>query len=193
MRVQPRGYVGGRHETIGSDIIAVLHTVKFAEQVLGKEWMAKLSALKPDGWYPIGTLLDLLEFLEQKVGPASLQQMGRQLFRDSHQPRVKNVLKSAGDILYGFDAIYHHANRGDRIGGWKLMKFTPGIAVIDKTTPHHCALEEGIMHEALAMVQAASTIVQSKCMRRGADSCLFEVRSSVKDARWMGTHPTLGA
>ncbi len=192
MRVQPRGYQGENHETIGSDILAALATIHSPNEVLGKAWLDRLAGVTADGWYPIALLLDLLEYLDQRTGVASVLKMGRQLFKDSHQARVGKSISCAGDIVYGIDGLYHHANRGGRIGGWQVVKFRPGVAVLDKTTPHHCALEEGILHEALHTVGADAMIVQSQCMRRGADSCVFELHSAVRDSRWMGSHPQLG-
>lgn len=192
MRAVPRGYIGRNHETIGSDILAVLATIVLPKEVLGDEWSKKLAGVTSNGWYPIALLLDLLEHLDKRTGVASVLKMGRQLYRDSHKQRVGASTSSAGDIVYGIDGLYHHANRGDAIGGWKVLKFRPGIAVLDKTTPHHCALEEGILHEALLSVGADAMIIQTHCMRRGTDSCLFELRSAVRDARWLGTHPQVG-
>lgn len=181
-------YDNKTHETIGSDILAVLGVLKSAEVILGPVWVERLRALKPDAWYPINTLLELLEALAKRGGHASVVQMGRQLFRDSHQARLTPELKSAGDVVFGIDGMYHHANRGQDIGGWKVTRFTPGVAVLEKTTPHFCALEEGILYEALHIVGAESLIVQSKCRSRGDALCEFELRSSVRDARWMGVH-----
>ena len=185
-------YANPTHETIGSDILAVLGVLKFPEQVLGAAWVARLRALKPDRWYPVATLLELLEALEKKGGHASLVQMGRQLFRDSHQARVTPELKSAADVIFGIDGMYHHANRGTGIGGWKVTKFAPGVGVLEKSTPHLCGLEEGILYEALHTVGAESLIVQNKCRARGDALCEVGLRSSVRDARWMGSHAPVG-
>jgi hypothetical protein len=181
-------YQNPTHETLGSDILAAMQTLKYPEQVLGAPWVARLSSLQPDQWYPIGTLLELLDHLARRGGSASLVQMGRQLFRDSHQKRLTPELTSAGDVLFGIDAMYHHANRGENIGGWTVLRFGPGHALLRKTTPHHCALEEGILYEALHTVGAEALIVQATCMQQGAEACELELRSSVRDQKWMGSH-----
>ncbi len=183
-------YANPTHETIGSDILAVLGVLRFPEQILGAEQVAELRRIQPDAWYPITTLLELLRALAKKGGHASLVQMGRQLFRDSHQARLTPRLSSAGDVVFGIDAMYHHANRGQDIGGWRVVRFSAGLAVLEKTTPHHCALEEGILHEALRIVGAESLIVQNHCRERGDALCEFELHSSVKDHRWVGDHAT---
>lgn len=42
---RPRGYVGTRHETIGSDILAVLGVVSMPKQTLGPALNDKLQKL----------------------------------------------------------------------------------------------------------------------------------------------------
>lgn len=181
---RPRGYVGEQHETIGSDILAVLAVVSMPAQTLGPDLHERLLTLKPDGWYPISLMLELLETLERRIGANGLRQMGRKLFAASHEAHVREVASTAADILLGFDGLYRRANRGEAIGGWKTLSFEPGRAVLEKTTPHHCALEEGIISAALACVGVPATVSQPQCFRLGAESCHFAVTSFITDARW---------
>jgi hypothetical protein len=181
---RPRGYVGKDHVTIGSDICALLAILKLPEQVLGADETEKLRRVAPDGWYPISWLLELLEKLDERVGYYGLLRMGRTLFKMSHEARVRQFAKSARDILYGLDDMYHHANRGTSIGGWRVVKFEPGYAEIENTTPQHCVMEQGILTEALSLVGCPGMVSQRECFRRRADSCLFTVTSALTDARW---------
>lgn len=182
----PRGYIGTNHETIGSDIMAVLATLRSPEEVLGSSLHARLKTLKPDDWYPVSMLLELLEHLAKRGGVASVTKMGRQLFLDSHKAATQQQLISAGDVVFGIDGLYHRANRGEQIGGWTVKGFRPGFALLEKTTPHHCALEEGILLEALHGLGAECLITQTQCVRRGDSLCAFELHSAVRDTRWMG-------
>jgi len=183
---RPRGYYGEDHTTLGSDILAVLKILKLPEQVLGKEEADRLKTVQPDRWYPIEQLLGLMEILEAHVGPYGLMQMGRRLFQMSHKERVLQVAKSAKDILYGIDGMYHHANRGRGIGGWRVLKFEPGLAELEKNTAHHCVMEQGILTEALLTVGCACNVTQTQCFRDGADTCIYEVTSTFIDSRWSG-------
>jgi hypothetical protein len=185
----PRGYVGTNHETIGSDVMAVLATLRAPEEVLGSVLYSRLKDMDPNAWYPISTLLGLLDHLSRRVGVASVMKMGRQLFVDSHKKHTEKSMTSAGDVVFGIDGLYHRANRGEQIGGWVVKRFRPGLAVLEKTTPHHCALEEGILLEALHGLGAECLITQTQCVRRGDDLCVFELHSAVRDERWMGKWP----
>lgn len=185
-RPAPRGYVGRNHETIGSDITAVLKCLTFPRSVLGDALSDTLETIRDDGWYPIGTLLEMMERLDAKLGEAGLRKMGRTLFKTSHEERVKGTVVSARMVIEGIDAMYRHANRGLAIGGWRVASFGPGRAELEKTTPHHCAMEEGILLEALAMVQVNARVEQPSCLRRGDDLCRLVITSPVTDVRWTG-------
>jgi hypothetical protein len=182
----PAGYKGENHETIGSDIIAVVQILKLPEQVLGREETQRLGNVDPDAWYPIGWLLDLMETLDEHVGHYGLLRMGRTLFKLSHEDRVTQVASCARDIIYGIDAMYHHANRGEAIGGWSVLRFEPGYAELRKTTPHHCVMEQGILMAALAAVGCPGMVSQRECFRQGAPACIYTISSAITDERWSG-------
>jgi len=183
---RPRGYFGEDHTTLGSDILAVTKILKLPEQVLGKQEADRLKTIEPDGWYPIEWLLGLMEILEAHVGPYGLMQLGRKQFQMSHNDRVAHVAKSARDILYGIDGMYHHTNRGRGIGGWRVLKFEAGSCEIEKNTAHHCLMAHGILTEALLTVGCACNVVQTQCFMDGADTCVYQVTSAFVDQRWAG-------
>jgi hypothetical protein len=186
MKRRPRGYVGTRHEAIGSDILAVLNALPRPESVLSEATVERLAVVKPNDFYPIAWFLEMMEELDLRMGRVSLVRLGRKVFKVSHAERVLKSAHTARDIVYGIDGMYRHANRGTDIGGWKVVAFTPGHAELDKSTPHHCAMEEGILLEALFAVGVPARIEQTRCFRDGAPSCLYVVTSVVIDRRWTG-------
>ena len=155
-------------------------------KVFDAEALRRLDHFRADVWYPIQWLLELTDQLSVKFGDSGFKKMGRELFKLSHAEHVRTVASSARDILSGFDGIYRSANRGDGIGGWKLALFQPGRAELEKSTPHPCVMEEGIMMEALATVGAPSTVSQGTCLHKGADACRFVILSTIRDERWNG-------
>lgn len=186
LRRRPKGYLGIDHETIGSDILAVIKILKLPEQILGVEDATRLSSIESKGWYPIELMLDLMEKLDREVGHYGLLRMGRTLYNLSHEARVGKAATCARDIVYGIDDMYHHSNRGRMIGGWEVLKFEPGNALLEKTTPHHCVMEQGILSAALAAVGCPGIVSQSKCFREGADACHYVISSSFIDEHWSG-------
>lgn len=187
-RTIPDGYVGHDHETIGSDIVGVVLALErigsreSTVRIFGDDWYARLAAVRPDAWYPIATLLDVLDRVHDRIGVNGVRRAGREIFRVSHESRV--APSSARDIVYGIDAMYHHANRGHDIGGWRVERFEPGRAELTKNTPHLCLLEEGILAEGLATAGARSVVTQSECILSGATGCRFVLVSTVTGARW---------
>jgi len=190
---RPKGYVGIHHETIGSDILAVMRslqhlvgeTATVPKHILTVEQHERLAGVTADGWYPIEWLLDLMDTLDKRLGRYALIKMGRTLFRDTHERRVLEIAQKGRDIIYGFDDIYRHANRGEKIGGWRVLSFDSNGATLEKTTPHHCAMEEGILAQALAAIDAPSMVSQSACFRLGSESCIYQITPAVSDARWL--------
>jgi hypothetical protein len=187
----PRGYVGTRHETIGSDLLAVRHALaaltgndNAAARLLGAVANERLAALESDGWYPIAWLLEMMETIDQKIGRFALIKLGRTLFRLSHQDRLAEVASCGRDIVYGIDGMYHHANRGIDIGGWSVLSFDANRALLEKTTPHHCMMEEGILSQGLQAVGSPAVINQVQCIREGADACHFAIMPAMQSAAW---------
>ena len=180
----PRGYVGVGHETIGSDILALPEAVLMPDQLFGKDLTAKLRGVSANDWYPISTLLEPLELLATRLSGDSLRRVGIALFKLSHEAAARESLRTARDVVDGIDVMYHHANRGREIGGWKVRSFEAGKAVIEKTTPHHCVMEEGILEAAFRFVQVPALVRQSSCFRTGAEACEFVITSHVTDNRW---------
>jgi hypothetical protein len=184
----PKGYLGTGHETLGTTLVSVLAALKVPDQVLGADEVERLKQVSPESWYPIGWLLSIMETLDRSVGHQGLVRTGRRCFEISHRLRVS--YRSAFDVVYGIDEMYRHSNRGQGIGGWTVLTFQKGYAEIEKTTPHHCAMEQGILSAALSSAQCPSIVSQSQCFRSGADSCIYTISSALQDDRWSGADPS---
>jgi len=190
---KPFGYVGVRHETLGTDILSVQQAltalspnVRTANNILGAENLEYLATVKPDGWYPVDILLDLLEQLDAQLGRYGLIKIGRTLFKMTHEARLRETTRTGYEIVAGFDSMYRHANRGEQIGGWKVLRFDSTSAELEKTTPHHCAMEEGIFTQALSAVGVSAVVTQPTCFRKGAAACRFEITPVGGNEHWGG-------
>lgn len=185
--------MGGGHETIGSDIIAVFEAVLDVEATLGSHWMPLVRTLDPNGWYSIDLLLTLGDVISQRAGPAALAFMGEGIFKLSHERAFRERASSVGDLVFGIDAMYRRANRGSSIGGWRVLEFRPSCAVLEKTTPHHCQIDEGILRAAGQALGVPLKIGQRRCLLSGHDTCDFVLEGAPGEPRWMGTWPAISS
>lgn len=197
---KPKGYEGLRHETVGSDILAVRDALanlsgaskeedvrSTCRKVLGEASTSRIETIDPNRWYPIEWLLEMMDAIETKVGHNGLRRLGRLLFQRTHAAKFAEQARLARDVVYGIDAMYNAANRGMRIGGWKVRSFTSSLAELEKTTPHHCSMEEGIISEACSTLGVPVMVSQRECFRTGADCCVFVlVPTSMPEPKWGG-------
>lgn len=70
-----------------------------------------------------------------------------------------------------------------------MLTFLPGSAELEKNTPHHCVMEQGILSAALAAVGCPGIVAQRQCFRQGADTCIYTIfcvdrRSLVRLSAW---------
>lgn len=184
MRKYPVGYAGVGHETSGRDILAILGAVHVPELTFGPELATFLKTVQAEGWYPIERLLELLDVLDQKLGAFHLKQVGYNIVQRYLADQVKKHISNAHQLLHSFDSQYHLHNRGQNIGGWKVVSFTPGRAELEKTTPHHCLMEEGIFEEQLRIIGVSAKVSQPTCLRKGGPLCRFVVEARMVDERW---------
>lgn len=181
---KPKGYVGLNHMTRGGDIVAILKVLHTPALTLGEDNLRRLSQINSESWYPISTLLDMLELLDAKLGAPGLKSVGWMIFSTFHSAQARQTFDNARDLLYALDAMYKMGNKGHRIGGWEVLEFRPGHAVLEKTTPHHCAMEEGIIEEAMRTMGVKAAVDQPECFRKGAPACRFRIQTTVTDSRW---------
>jgi hypothetical protein len=184
VRRVPRGYRGIGHETVGSDILSLVDAILMPDAILGAERHARLRALDPATFYPIEDLLDAFEHIDRRLGPDSMRKIGHSIFKLSHEAGVRANCRFAADIVEGIDGMYHRANRGEDIGGWTVLELDDRHALLEKTTPHHCVVEEGILEAGMRAMGVSPRIEQRRCFRRGADACTLHISVVAGAAHW---------
>jgi hypothetical protein len=183
----PAAYVGWHHETRGSDLIAAFAVVNELDPGIAAHWMPLVRTLDATQWYPIDLLLALGMAARERFGEALLRRMGERIFEVSHAPSFR--ASTVADVAFGIDGLYRAANRGDDIGGWGVVTFTDTHALIEKTTPHACLVEEGILIAACRAVGEPVELRQRTCVQQGAAACLFELTPLNPQPRVWGTAP----
>ena len=153
--------------------------------MLGVEETRRLRSVDPAAWYPIDWMLNLMAKLNHQIGHYGLVRMGRRLFEMSHQARARQSLKTARDIVYAMNAMYHNANREvSGIGGWSVVLFEPGYTELEKTTPHHCVMEQGISGRAQQGGILLETSRRAAVFGRAPTLASIRISSAVVDERW---------
>ena len=185
MRRFPKGYLGFDHVTRGGDLLAVLDAIIGPDFILGATLAQKIRKLKPDEWVPIALLMELYEKLSEKLGPYHMKQVGWTIVKRYHASDVLKRFHSAEEVVYALDALYRQGNRGTAIGGWKVTLFTPTRCEMEKTTPHHCGMEEGIVEEMMRTLGISTTVYQTDCLRKGSDLCRFVIEPKGSNPPWM--------
>lgn len=180
----PRGYEGWNHETLGSDLIATFAAVNAVDPRFSEHWMPLVKTLDAHGWYPIDVLLALGIAAEERFGSELLVRIGEEIFARSHAATFRSSAATVADVAYGIDGMYRAANRGKGLGGWRVIEFTEGRALIEKTTPHPCQIEEGILGAACATLSVPVAISQTQCVRHDHDACWFALRALGPTSHW---------
>ncbi len=191
---KPKGYRGIDHETRGVDLLAMraalrsmTSTDSVPDRILGDTAMKRLGEVEANGWYPVDWLLQMMDSIEARIGRFGLLKVGRMLFQHASEQEPEPSLVSGREVIHGMDALYRKANRGEDIGGWSVRQFDGARAVLEKNTPHHCTMEEGVLAQALKSVGCPSTVLQSECFRDGAESCVYVIEPSSHTDAWLGT------
>lgn len=139
----PKIEVSGR--SILSTFEAMEHGKEFREEVLDRHFLTKI---KPEGWYPIQTWLNVFNEFYEQLGEHTIYLIGRAIPRTAKFPPQIQTLK---DALSSLDIAYHDNHRGGEIGHYNLISFDPDNrrAVMECLTPYPCSLEKGILMELL--------------------------------------------
>jgi hypothetical protein len=174
------------HETLGSTIRALVDALPVPDLLLGADEVAALRTLPPESWCPVSTHVRLVQRVRAQLGDAVIRSIGATIFAATQEGAVRAARPSVRTVVFGFDRLYRSTNRGPDIGSWQVARFSAGDALLQKTTPHDCVLDEGFLEAMFRTLQVPVVIYQESCVRNGADRCDFRLASHVVDARWTG-------
>lgn len=80
------------------------------------------------------------------------------------------------NFLRGLSNEYHSANRGPNIGDWKDITEEEKHFVMENSTAHNCALEEGVLLGGIvAFGGKIPRIKQISCVKNREPVCLFDI------------------
>jgi hypothetical protein len=135
---------------------------------------------KPGQWYPQQNWLNAFKLIAQKLGAATLGQIGRAIPENAKfPPEIDCIEKALGSI----DAAYHMNHKGGQIGTYKFEKTGERTATVVCDNPYPCDFDKGLI-QAMAnkFAPKGTTRVSvmhdpSKgCRKNGDKSCTYSVK-----------------
>ncbi len=130
-------------------------------------------------WYSLQSYLDAMRFIYEKIGPATIADIGRKLVATNSFPPEIDSLDAALSTL---DDAYRLRHRGHDIGYFKYARVTERAATMEIHNPYPCELDRGVV-SALAKRFRSPTATTvhvehesaDSCRKSGAESCLLTV------------------
>ncbi len=134
---------------------------------------------KPGSWYSQQGWLNSFKAIADKIGPATLFQIGKRIPENAVFPPGIDTIDKA---MAGIDMAYHMNHRGGDIGVYAYSSTgeTTGKMVCDN--PYPCDFDRGIV-EAMAKRFKPETSIGMKvihddscpCRKNGAESCTYQI------------------
>lgn len=134
---------------------------------------------RPDEWYSFQAYLDALRFIYEKIGPATVGEIGKKLVAGNDFPSTIDSIDAALSTL---DQDYRSRHSGADVGSFRYEPKGPREAAMTIRNPYPCELDRGVV---AALVQrfrpAASPLArvdhvdEESCRKRGAPACVLRV------------------
>jgi hypothetical protein len=128
---------------------------------------------KPGQWYSQQSFLDAFQTISQKLGPATLFNIGKSIPENAQfPPGIDSIEKSLSSI----DVAYHMNHRGGEIGSYKFESTGEKSGKMTCNTPYPAGFEKGIVEATAKKFKPAGTLVVVKeNPASSADVCVFDI------------------
>lgn len=135
---------------------------------------------RPGEWYPFQAYLDALRFIYERIGPATVGEIGKKLVAGNEFPPSIDSIEAA---LSSLDHDYRLRHSGADVGSFHFERKGPREAAMTIRNPYPCELDRGVV---AALVQRfrppASPLARvdhvdaTSCRKAGASTCVLRVR-----------------
>ncbi|MBU2523972.1 hypothetical protein KKG71_02145 [Patescibacteria group bacterium] len=151
-----------------------------------------ISDLKPENWYSQQSWLDAFKQISEKIGPATLNEIGKKIPENAKFPPEINDIHKA---LASIDVAYHLNHRLDGeimfdtengsmkvgIGHYRYRKISDRCAEVECYNPYPCEFDKGIVTAMAQKFKPADSYgievdSSGKCRKNGDESCTYRVR-----------------
>jgi hypothetical protein len=97
---------------------------------------------EPDGWYPHESWVRTVEAIGERIGDATVQQIGETVVDNVDWPDDADTFRDGIEVV---DAAYHENLRGESGGGYEWEPGADGATLVYCRTPHPCAFDEAVV------------------------------------------------
>ena len=160
-------------QTIRSVVEAFPPTLRDrGEQILARNG---IEAPEEDEWYPQQAWLDAFTELRERVGTATLTQIGKEIPRNADWPPDTETIV---DGVESIDTAYNMNHRGGEIGSYEVERVGPETIAVRCDTPYPCPFDLGIVKSVVDEFGDRPTSVRetsTDCREEGASVCRYEV------------------
>lgn len=131
---------------------------------------------QPDEWYSQKAWLETFAAIHERVGEATLNQIGQSIPENADWPPGVDSLKGG---LESIDQAYHMNHRNGEIGHYHAEQVDDETIRVECKNPYACAFDKGII-EATARAFSGDQFatvneVSTHCRNDGGEACVYEV------------------
>ena len=136
-----------------------------------------ITAPRAGAWYSQQAWLNAFRDIGDRLGPASLLQIGKKIPQLAQWPQGVQDIHQA---LASIDVAYHLTHRGGKIGTYQYVALGPRTGRMTCRNPYPCDFDQGILLSiARRFCPPDSALLdiphrpEDPCRKRGAEECIY--------------------
>ena len=134
---------------------------------------------RPDQWYSWQAYLDALRHIYEKIGPATVGEIGKKLVAGNEFPPHIDSIDAA---LRTLDHDYRQRHVGSNVGFFRYEPKGEREVVMTIENPYPCELDRGVVTALVQRFKPASSPLArvehpdaARCRKQGARACVLRV------------------
>lgn len=168
-------------EVLGRSVMCTVSALEMVRERATRMLAEKgLSPLRPDRWFPLDPLLQVLQDIQEQIGPSTVRSIGRKLPEMASFPADPGTLEEG---LRAIDVAYRKEHRGTgNIGAYRFELVGRRAGQLVSDTPYPCDLDLGIIEAISDRCRPRDALWvridhdPATCRRRGDLACTYHIR-----------------
>jgi hypothetical protein len=154
-------------------MLAALGTVRPIADGILKEQGVRQPMDRPQ--YPLQLSLDVLKAVHDKIGPNTINLVGRKIPEHLAFPEHLDTVEAA---LGALDYMYKANHSGGPSGGWTAEVQGDRKIRLTNSTPYPCDFDQGLVQGVAQLFDRTASVAHEPgaCRKDGAEACAYVVR-----------------